>query len=912
MPRPGWLAVGALLGALVAETASRPLLGVLLVVCVLFALGAAWRRHPALAAALAAALLVGGRAFVPGVLAAEAPPPPLIQGERAWIAEVASVGSANEGRQRAVLIVHSSGARNGNAAMTDRAVPTWRVYGQLPRYPTVVPGDRFAFRGRLEPAPNDGGFGEYLARSGITATTRISVLELVIEGDVSPVERLRRDAGEVLGRTLPAPQAGLAAGIVIGLRDLVDRDVAADFTTSGLSHVVAISGWNIAIVGAVVASLTRSVPRRRRSVAILITVVAYTLLAGASASVVRAALMASVVLIARESGRRGGASAALGLATVAMLLIEPGTVLDAGFQLSVVATAGLLAWSAGLTARLRRISGDRLPAWLIESLGVSLAAQAATLPIVLLNFGRLSLVAPLANLVAAPLVIPVMFVSVVALAAGAAVAMGAPFLVAVAPATAGWAILGALIGIARLGAALPFASVELVEPWNVVAAVASGGAILMVTTPRTRRLLARLIQRVQVGRRAGRRSAPGAASAGAGHPAVAAAQLPRGAVRVRATAGSSRVMLAGLAGLGAIAVTVLVVLITRPDGRMRMTVLDVGQGDAILLEGPRGGRLLVDGGPDPDRLLMVLDARLPPWDRRVDLVVLTHPHEDHVAGLPVLLSRYNVGAIAEPGMRGPGPGYEAFDEALRHRGQRPRLLAAGDRLELDGASIDVRWPLPDTVPVLPQDDGTGINNVSIVLDICYGERRFLLAGDAEEEVDPALLAARLNPDGRRLDVLKVAHHGSATATTDPFLTALEPRVAVISAGVENRYGHPAPATLARLQQYGADTYRTDLHGSVTIATDGHDLQVSAGGGRQPRERTALALPVPRIAWWPSPLAVTQPPSFVSSRPPTGSWLIPPSPPRWRQTWGAVASRWVCGWTAPSSSQRPSSMTSTRS
>jgi beta-lactamase superfamily II metal-dependent hydrolase len=264
-----------------------------------------------------------------------------------------------------------------------------------------------------------------------------------------------------------------------------------------------------------------------------------------------------------------------------------------------------------------------------------------------------------------------------------------------------------------------------------------------------------------------------------------------------------------------------------------VTVLDIGQGDAILLQGPTGGRALIDTGPDPDRLLGLLDERLPSWDRRVDLVVLTHPHEDHVAGLALLLDRYRIGAIVEPGMVGPGPGDAAYRRRLTELGRETRVVAAGDRLWLDGIALDVEWPLPGRVPLRAPDGGAAINNVSIVLDVKFGARRMLFSGDVEEDIDPQLLAAGIadKHGGQPLDILKVAHHGSGTATTDAFVERFEPQIAVISAGSGNPYGHPSPETVARLTEAGARLFRTDIDGSVDISTNGTDLVASATGGR---------------------------------------------------------------------------------
>ncbi len=295
------------------------------------------------------------------------------------------------------------------------------------------------------------------------------------------------------------------------------------------------------------------------------------------------------------------------------------------------------------------------------------------------------------------------------------------------------------------------------------------------------------------------------------------------------------------------------VVVTRPAGAARITILDVGQGDAILVEGSRGGRLLIDGGPDPDRLLVELDRRIPPWDRRLDAVILSHPHEDHVAGLALLLERYRVDRVLEPGMRGPGPGYAAWLDRLARPDAPVRLsIAAGDRLSVDEIAMRVLWPIRGRVPSEPPDAGSGINNVSVVLLGVIGERRFLLAGDVEEDVDPSLLTDGLP----RVDLLKVAHHGSRTATTDAFLAAVRPRVAVASAGAGNPYGHPARRTLERLAASGARVFRTDVDGTVTVTFDaerrvrehataarGGDRHAGGHGRGQAAGRPATQLPL---------------------------------------------------------------------
>jgi competence protein ComEC len=350
----------------------------------------------------------------------------------------------------------------------------WLVAATLPRYPEIEPGMIVLLDGAVEPPP-DGPFGDYLRRIDVVGTIRSRGLSIqgVAEGAGPTLERLRRGAGDALAAALPEPEAGLAAGIVIGLRDRVGRELAADFTTVGASHVVAISGWNIAIVAASVAAIAGRLGRRRRSLILVVAIVAYVLFAGASPSVVRAAGMAGVVLLARETGRAGRAAAALGWAAAILLVVEPGLVLDAGFQLSTLATAGILAWADRIDRWLRGLWGGRLPGWLAESLGVSLAAQAATLPVVLVTFGRLALISPLLNLAIVPLVAPTMAAAMLALAGGAIGLASGLTIVATMAGLPAWALLTAMCTIVRAGADVPLASVALAPPWTSVAGVAS-------------------------------------------------------------------------------------------------------------------------------------------------------------------------------------------------------------------------------------------------------------------------------------------------------------------------------------------------------------------------------------------------------------------------------------------------------
>jgi competence protein ComEC len=563
----------------------------------------------------------------------------------------------------------------------------------------------------------------------------------------------------------PAPQLGLAfaRALVLGDASEVPDPVVRGLRRLGLAHLLAVSGLHVGLAAALALLLARPLPRGPRLLAGLIAVALYLLLVGPRPSLVRASVMACLAAAALLLERPPSAANALGVAACGIALHRPAAVTDLGFQLSVAATAGLLLLAPLLDRSWSR-SWPRLPGFLREPLAVSSAAHLGTLPFALPAFCLAVTAAPLVNLAAVP------WAGLLLAACGlwTGLAVGAP------------AAAGRLLPVLDL----------LAAPFGWTAALPASPWLALPAAP-----------------------GPLAATALAA-AAFEALRRPR-------------------LGLPLLAVGLLWAVAApagRAGGPVEAVFVDVGQGDAILL---RDGRetLLVDGGGWPagdlgGRVLLPALARR--GVRRLDRVLLTHPDRDHCGGLVEVASYLAVGeALTGPGPP-PSPLEGGCDAELRELpGVRHRAVAAGDRLEVGRWRLRVLHPPPAAETGAP---ATADNDASVVLLAEVFGRRLLLTGDVEAPAERRLLApgesARPPPAGPgsaeappelACDLLKVAHHGSHSSSTDRFLAAAAPRLAVISAGERNPYGHPAPEVLARLRRHGARVLRTDRDGMIVVS-----------------------------------------------------------------------------------------------
>ena len=771
-----------------------------------------------------------------------------------------------------------------------------RLLAWVPRSVPLVAGDRIGLRAALEEPPilDDFDYRAYLARQGIAAIARSFAVERVGHrsgGVLDTLGGLRDGLAGGIHDLVPEPEAALGVGILLGIRSGIDPTLEEAFANAGLTHVVAISGWNIAIVTALAAAALRPLRRRpggrwTETFATVALVAGYVVVVGGSPSVVRAALMSGALLVARLGGTRAHAGGALALAALVMLLVAPPLLWDVGFQLSALATAGLLAFAGPISQRL-----GRLPPLVREPVALTVAAQVATLPVVLGSFERLSLVAPLANVAVVPLVPLVMAACAIAAPAGLLVApfAGGPLvdgLVWLAGGVA-WMPLRALVAVGSAAGSVPLASVPVEPPgWLPFAWYP------LVAWAALRRPAEATPDPLSLG------LAPLGAGGGSGDSERWRVRMPSPAV---------------LAGTVILLLGTLTVA-TGPDGRLHLAALDIGQGDAILVTAPSGATALIDGGPDPERTLRELGRHLPFHRRRIDLLVLTHPHQDHVAGLVDVLDRYRVRAVLDPGRAFDNATYERF---LLDAAAEPEAVVAVARagmvIPLD-ATTSLRVVFPDARDAdapLPEDD---INNASVVITLQGPGMRALLTGDAELPVERALVERGLLGD---VTVLKVGHHGSESSTSDGLLDVLRPRLALISSGAGNEYGHPAPPTLARLAERGIGILRTDTDGTVEVVSDGTVIEARLEG------RVVARLPVGqarlpdgphpgRIDAWQSPISTAPRPSSPRTGSPTASWSTRAgwhgSRRRPRRCWR----RRACRSTRTSSRSPPCSTTSTSS
>jgi competence protein ComEC len=571
-----------------------------------------------------------------------------------------------------------------------------------------------------------------------------------------------RGIDEHFGADAPLVRALLIADMQELSPTLRDR-----FAAAGLSHMLSVSGLHVGLIAIAVLLLAQlaGVARGRADALVVMITAVYVVVIGAPLPAVRAAVMLAAYSLGRAVQRPTSAWAILAVGAMVPLL-DPRAVLDVGYQLSVVGMVALVAAGA-LGRRWSWLSVGGWRGTLRRSFAASTTATLLTAPLIAATFGRISLVAPVSNLAAVPIMgalQPMLFLAAVLLPIPGA----AQFV-----ADACHPLIAAIDWIASLAARLPGASLPvIVDQTTTVLACAAAAAFVV----------------------------------------AAVSRFPGRALLVGATC---------------MAAAVWRPLLPKRTGQTELHMLDVGQGDAIALHTTSGRWVLFDagrdwrGGDEGQRdVIPYLAARGGP----LVAFVLSHPHSDHVGGAASTLRALTPTWYFDPGYAGGTTPYRASLLEARRTRARWRRVRPGDSLVVDEAVIT--FLAPDSAWAESQRDP---NLASSIARIRVGDVAMLLTGDAETPEERWLLAHQSSL--LRADVLKVAHHGSNTSSSAAFLDAVRPRLALVSVGAGNMYHHPSASVMQSLAAHGAVTLRTDLHGTIVVRTDGHAIEVEARGER---------------------------------------------------------------------------------
>ena len=662
------------------------------------------------------------------------------------------------------------------------AIGEWRA-GRTVRVPALLrePG-RY-----LDPGVPDARLG--LARKGIAfvgtvkSGTLVDVLARgtwVAEAGAALRAHTRDAVGRHVGRRDPQ-SAAIVTAILIGDRVGLDQDVQRRLQEAGTYHVIAISGGNIAILAGLLLWGLRlaGAGQRASSVVTMGALIAYATVVGGSASVVRATAMAVSYLLARQADLRGAPLNALAVACVLILLATPDSVADVAFWLTFGATLGIMIGLGLAGARLPRAWWLRAPGSLLLT---SLSAELALLPVGALVFSRVTFAGLVLNFAAIPLMTVVQVAGMLVVALSPVWSLAAD-LCGLA------AYLGAagLVGSASLVDLVPWLSYRLPPPhWVAMAGYYAGWAAWLATRP-------------------------------------------AGAVSSRAARWSRRLHLAGAVGVVTCGAWILIepVTLVAPGvaGRLRVTTLDVGHGDGILVQLPDRRSMLVDTGGSLTGSTFDIGGRIVApalWalgTRRLDVLVLTHGDPDHAGGAAALMRDFRPREIWE-GIPVPNlPTMQALRQQAEAAGIPWRQRLTGHVVRLGDVTLRLHHP-----PPADWERRKVRNDDSMVIELEYGRVSVVLAGDIGAEVERGI-APRFDPAALR--VLKIPHHGSSTSSAREFVSALRPRVAILTAGTSTKVNEDV---LRRYEDVGATVYRTDVHGAVTFDTDGRRLTVSSFTG----------------------------------------------------------------------------------
>ena len=641
-------------------------------------------------------------------------------------------------------------------------------------------GDRVLVSGRLrspQPARNPGGFDArtYYASRGVYALMsvrnaagyRVTLRNRSFTWQTAVIDPLRHSIDRSIDRTMRGESAALLKGILLGARRQLPEDLIDTFRTIGLAHILAVSGLHVGLITLVIYTLlfVLRLPKPLVVAGTLGVLILYAFITNLTPSVIRATIMAGLFLVGRQLDRQTDTVNILAVAAIVILLIWPSALFDLSFQLSFLATYAIITGYP----RLKELLPERLSRseqwwarWLRDGLLVSVTAQLGTLPVVAGTFYQVSWMSAVANLFIGPLVFLNTTFGVLTVLTGPLVIEIARLFSAVNA-----LVLYGMIHLSKTFSSVPSALVEVPAPSFLFFASFYAAGLLLLWNP----------------------DGPGWRRA----------------------------------RLGLVTLSILVFCYgLLPERTLEITVLDVGQGDAIFIACPNGRTLLVDGGPrspayDAGARVIVPFMRAKGY-RRVDTIIVTHPHLDHYGGLSAVVESVDVGEIISSGVTSASGSYRAWRETVERHDIPYRTVVKGDSLAALGG-VRGLFLHPDPFFVSGASKAHA-NDVSVVLRLSYGDFSMLLTGDIEEKAEFAVARMAHAPAALRSTVLKSPHHGSSTSSGIAFLNAVDPEAVAVSAGLNNAFRHPSPEIIERYRRRGADVYRTDRGGAVIVRSDG--------------------------------------------------------------------------------------------